>query len=32
MVCYEINNGLLILNMGLTKKVVKNNIVWAFEK
>ncbi len=32
MVCYEINNGLLTLNMGLTKKVIENNIVWAFEK
>jgi hypothetical protein len=24
-------NGLLTLNMGLAKKVVNNNIVWAFE-
>jgi hypothetical protein len=25
------NNGLLTLNMGLTKKVVKSSIVWTFE-
>jgi hypothetical protein len=31
MVCFEINNGLLIMNMGLAKKVVKNNIMWMFE-
>jgi hypothetical protein len=30
MVCYEMNNGLLILNMGLAKKAV-NNIMWTFE-
>jgi hypothetical protein len=27
MVCFEINNGLLILNMGLAKKVVESNMV-----
>jgi hypothetical protein len=31
MVCFQINNGLLILNMGLAKKVVKSNMVWTFE-
>ncbi len=31
MICFEINNGLLIMNMGLAKKVVKNNIMWMFE-
>jgi hypothetical protein len=29
--CFKINNGLLTLNMGLAKEVVKSNIVWAFE-
>jgi NADH:ubiquinone oxidoreductase subunit F (NADH-binding) len=27
----KINNGLLTLNMGLAKKVVKSNNMWAFE-
>jgi hypothetical protein len=31
MVCFEMNNGLLTLNMGLAKKVINNNIVWTFE-
>jgi hypothetical protein len=31
MVYSGINNGLLTLNMGLAKKVVKSNMVWAFE-
>jgi hypothetical protein len=31
MVCFEINNGLLILNMGLPKKAIKSSIVWVFE-
>jgi hypothetical protein len=25
------NNGLLIMNMGLAKKVIKSVIVWTFE-
>jgi hypothetical protein len=25
MVCFEINNGLLILNMGLAKKAIESN-------
>jgi hypothetical protein len=31
MVYYEMNNGLLILNMGLAKKVINNNIMRTFE-
>jgi len=31
MVSYEMNNGLLTLNMGLAKKVINNNIMWTFE-
>jgi hypothetical protein len=31
MVCFEMNNGLLILNMGLAKKAINNNIMWMFE-
>ncbi len=31
MVCFEINNDLLTMNMGLAKKVVNNNIMWMFE-
>jgi hypothetical protein len=27
MVCFEMNNGLLILNMGLAKKAINNNIM-----
>ncbi len=27
MVYFEMNNGLLILNMGLANKVIKNNIM-----
>jgi hypothetical protein len=31
MICFEMNNGSLILNIDLAKKVIKSNIVWAFE-
>jgi hypothetical protein len=31
MVYFEMNNGLLILNMGLAKNSVNRNIVWTFE-
>jgi hypothetical protein len=30
MVCSKMNNGLLTLDMGLAKKVVNINIMWAF--
>ncbi len=31
MVCFEINNGLLTLHMGLAKRAMESNIMWAFE-
>jgi hypothetical protein len=31
MAYYEMNNGLLLLNMGLAKKVINNNIMRTFE-
>ncbi len=31
MVCLEMKNGLLTLNMGLAKKVINNSIMWMFE-
>ncbi len=32
MISSKINNGLLTLNMGLAKKAIESNIMWAFER
>jgi hypothetical protein len=31
MIYSEMNNGSLILNIGLANKAIKSNIMWAFE-
>jgi hypothetical protein len=31
MICSKMNNDSLTLNIGLSKKAMKNNIVWMFE-
>jgi hypothetical protein len=31
MVCFEMNNGLLILNNSLAKNIVNSSILWTFE-
>jgi hypothetical protein len=31
MICFGINNGLLIMNMGLVSKALKCNMMWRFE-
>jgi hypothetical protein len=30
-VCFDISNGLLILNMDLAKKPIESNVMWTFE-